>query len=50
MASNRSSASSGANADWNEHIKTYNGFIWLLKYSAGFSALTLAALYLIFAR
>ncbi len=50
MASNRSSASNGENTEWNEHIKTYNGFIWLLKYLAGFSALTLVMLYLIFAR
>lgn len=49
MASNHGYASSVENADWHEHIKTYNGFIWLLKYLAGFSALTLVALYLIFA-
>ncbi len=48
MAGNSGSASGGA--DWAEHIKTYNGFIWLLKFSAGFSAVTLFLLYLIFAR
>ena len=48
MAGNIGSASGGA--DWAEHVKTYNGFIWLLKFSAGFSAVTLALLYLIFAR
>jgi hypothetical protein len=48
MAGNHGSGS--GDADWSEHVKTYNGFIWLLKYSAGFSALTLIALYLICAR
>ncbi len=48
MASNRGSAS--ADAEWAEHIKTYNGFIWLLKFSGGLSAVTLLALYVLFAR
>jgi hypothetical protein len=48
MASNRGSAS--IDADWSEHEKTYNGFIWLLKFSAAASAITLIALYLLFAR
>lgn len=48
MASNRGSAST--DADWSEHVKTYNGFIWLLKFSAAASAATLIALYLLFAR
>lgn len=48
MASDRGSAS--MDADWSEHLKTYNGFIWLLKFSAGASAVTLALLYLLFAR
>jgi hypothetical protein len=48
MASNRGSAS--LDADWAEHVRTYNGFIWLLKFSAGGSALVLAALYYFFAR
>lgn len=48
MASNRGSAST--DVDWAEHVKTYNGFIWLLKFSAAASAITLAALYLLFAR
>lgn len=48
MASSRGSAS--MDADWSEHIKTYNGFIWLLKFSAGASAAILGLLYLIFAR
>jgi len=48
MAGNSGSASGGA--DWPEHIKTYNGFIWLLKFSAAASAITLVALFLIFAR
>jgi hypothetical protein len=48
MASDRGSAST--DADWAEHVKTYNGFIWLLKFSAGASAITLLALFLLFAR
>jgi hypothetical protein len=48
MASNHGSAP--ADAEWAEHIKTYNGFIWLLKFSASLSALTLLALYVLFAR
>lgn len=48
MASDRGSAST--DADWPEHVKTYNGFIWLLKFSAAGSAITLIALFLIFAR
>jgi hypothetical protein len=48
MASDRGSAST--DADWAEHEKTYNGFLWLLKFSAGASALTLAVLYFLFAR
>ena len=48
MASNRGSAST--DADWAEHVKTYNGFLWLLKFSAGISAATLGALFFLFAR
>lgn len=48
MASNRGSAST--DADWAEHVKTYNGFLWLLKFSAAGSAIILIALYLLFAR
>ncbi|WP_424360852.1 aa3-type cytochrome c oxidase subunit IV [Methylocystis parvus] len=48
MASNRGSAST--DVDWSEHVKTYNGFLWLLKFSAAASAITLAALYFLFAR
>jgi hypothetical protein len=48
MAGNSGSASGGA--DWAEHEKTYNGFIWLLKFSASFTAVTLILLYLLFAR
>lgn len=48
MASDRASAST--DADWAEHVRTYNGFIWLLKFSAVASAITLAVLYLLFAR
>lgn len=48
MASDRGSASTGA--DWAEHEKTYNGFLWLLKFSAAGSAITLLALFLLFAR
>jgi hypothetical protein len=48
MASDRGSAST--DADWAEHVRTYNGFIWLLKFSAAGSAITLAILYVLFAR
>jgi hypothetical protein len=48
MAGNIGSASGGA--DWAEHVKTYNGFIWLLKFSASLSAVTLLLLFLVFAR
>ncbi|WP_457798755.1 aa3-type cytochrome c oxidase subunit IV [Methylocystis sp. S23] len=48
MASNRGSAST--DADWAEHEKTYKGFLWLLKFSAAGSAITLLALYFLFAR
>jgi hypothetical protein len=48
MASNRGSAST--DADWAEHAKTYNGFLWLLKFSAAGSAITLVLLYVLFAR
>jgi hypothetical protein len=48
MASDRGSAST--DADWSEHVKTYNGFIWLLKFSGAASAITLFALYFLFAR
>ncbi len=48
MASTRGSAST--DADWAEHMKTYNGFLWLLKFSAAASAATLLALFLLFAR
>jgi len=48
MAGNIGSASGGA--DWAEHIKTYNGFIWLLKFSASLTAVILLALYVLFAR
>jgi hypothetical protein len=48
MASNRGSAS--ADADWSEHVRTYNGFLWLLKFSAAGSAILLIALYFLFAR
>jgi len=48
MASNRGSAST--DGDWAEHVKTYNGFLWLLKFSAAGSVITLAALFLLFAR
>ncbi len=48
MASNSGSAST--DADWAEHAKTYNGFLWLLKFSAGASAITLLAMFLLFAR
>ncbi|HEY8162628.1 MAG: aa3-type cytochrome c oxidase subunit IV [Methylocystis sp.] len=48
MASNRGSAS--MDADWAEHVRTYNGFLWLLKFSAAASAVTLVVLYLLFAR
>jgi hypothetical protein len=48
MASDRGSAST--DADWSEHVKTYNGFIWLLKFSGGASAITLILLYILFAR
>jgi hypothetical protein len=48
MASDRASAST--DADWGEHVKTYNGFLWLLKFSAAGSAITLIALYFLFAR
>jgi hypothetical protein len=48
MASNRGSAST--DADWSEHLKTYNGFLRLLKISAAASAATLAALFLLFVR
>jgi hypothetical protein len=37
-------------ADWAEHVRTYNGFLWLLKFSAAASAVTLVVLYLLFAR
>mgnify|MGYP006289927955 CR=1 FL=1 len=50
MASNSRSSSVGGDADWAEHVKTYNGFIWLLKFSAAGSAITLIALYLAFGR
>ncbi len=48
MASNRESASTGA--DWAEHVRTYNGFLWLLKFSAAASVVTLVVLFLLFAR
>jgi hypothetical protein len=48
MASNSTSAST--DVEWAEHVKTYNGFLWLLKFSAAGSAITLAALYFLFAR
>jgi len=48
MAGNIGSAPGGA--DWAEHVKTYNGFIWLLKFSASLTAVTLLLLYLVFAR
>jgi hypothetical protein len=48
MASDRGSAST--DADWSEHVKTYNAFIWLLKFSGGASAITLILLYILFAR
>lgn len=48
MAGNSRSASGGA--DWAEHIKTYNGFIWLLKFSASLTVVTLILLYFFFAR
>jgi hypothetical protein len=48
MASNHGSAA--ADAEWAEHVKTYNGFIWLLKFSGGLTVVTLLALYVLFAR
>ncbi|CAJ0881798.1 hypothetical protein AMST5_03279 [freshwater sediment metagenome] len=48
MASNRESAST--DADWSEHMKTYNGFLWLLKFSAAASAVTLVGMFLLLAR
>jgi len=47
MASNRGA---GADMDWAEHEKTYNGFLWLLKFSAAASAITLLALFFFLAR
>lgn len=34
---------------WNEHIKTYNSFLWLLKISSLIIAISLITLYLFFA-
>lgn len=49
MASERA-PTSGTDGDWAEHVKTYNGFLWLLKFSGGASVITLAALYFFLAR
>jgi hypothetical protein len=48
MASDRGSAST--DADWAEHVKTYNGFLWLLKFSGAISVITLLGLFFLFVR
>lgn len=48
MSSDRGSAST--DADWAEHVKTYNGFIWLLKFSTAASAIILLAMFFFLAR
>lgn len=50
MASNRAPASVGENADWAEHERTYQMFLWLLKVGAALTAVVLLALYFLLAR
>jgi len=47
MASNRGA---GMDADWAEHVRTYNGFLWVLKAATAITAIVLLALYFFLAR
>ena len=50
MASNRTPATAGADADMAEHEKTYKGFLWVLKFSGAATVAILLALYFFLAR